>query len=48
MNRHTAGPPHSETHLSRAVRMLFPLLCGLLAAAPLWGPGIVATRGGGD
>lgn len=48
MNRHTAGQLHSETHLSRAVRMLFPLLCGLLAAAPLWGPGIVATRGGGD
>ncbi len=47
MNQHTAGQLHSGTHLNRAVRMFFPLLCGLLAAAPLWGPGIVATRAEG-
>ncbi|MCU0522539.1 MAG: 6-pyruvoyl-tetrahydropterin synthase-related protein, partial [Anaerolineae bacterium] len=45
-----AGPWHLVLKPSDHSKfwLLFPLLCGLLAAAPLWGPGIVATRGGGD
>jgi hypothetical protein len=29
-------------------RFALPLLLALLAAAPLWGPGVINTRGGGD
>ena len=46
-----AAPP-SSPRARRLITTLGPfvawLLFGLLAAAPLWGPGIVNTRGGGD
>ena len=35
-------------HVSRAVFYVLLLLLPLLAAFPLWGPGMVNTRGGGD
>ncbi len=38
-------------HVSRFISNTLPLACillALIAAAPLWGPGMVNTRGGGD
>ncbi|MBN1261954.1 MAG: hypothetical protein JXB35_14845, partial [Anaerolineae bacterium] len=37
--------PNKRTSL---LLLTFAILVGVLAAAPLWGPGIVNTRGGGD
>lgn len=45
---YTANKRPSGARLNTTLQALCPLLCGLLAAAPLWGPGIIATRGGGD
>ncbi len=48
MTQKSRRAPQPPSEQAGGIWLLFAIGCGLLAAAPLWGPGIVATRGGGD
>lgn len=48
VTRRTTRVAHYSSFIMRSLPIWSLLLVVLLAAAPLWGPGIVNTRGGGD